>query len=228
MIKVSASNLDSYLKYIHGAINEDMLIVSLLSYSEPSLKMQIGTEFHSSIEDIHKPCKIFNPSQLQAVREQYSSALNNNAGVHEMKVRGIIDIPSGQLVLTGMADLLNGLKVVEFKTTFGSFDIDRYFESIQWQVYLHLFGTDVVEYVVFQFPSIPTALKTLQDIENTGKPLEFTDKHVFSMHKSMLDTQYLRSVCAGLYDFIKLRGIESQMTYDKENDTSAVFIGDFV
>jgi hypothetical protein len=225
MIKVSASNLDQYLKYESGVISDEMLIESLTSRSEPSLKMQIGTEFHESIENVNKPCTIFQPKQLEMVRGLFSAELNGGIGVHELKARGVISTDLGKIVITGMADLLIGNKVVEFKTTFGSFSIDRYFESLQWQVYATVFGVDVVEYVVFEFPNVSTKYKTIQDIEASGVPLEFTAMHRFPMHSSMVNFKYLRSVATDLYKFIKARRLELDMEYVAAGD-SAEFIGE--
>ena len=45
MIKLSATQCDSWIKYVNDVISEEQLIETLLRKGKPNLKMELGTMF---------------------------------------------------------------------------------------------------------------------------------------------------------------------------------------
>ena len=185
MIKLSATQCDSWIKYVNDVISEEQLIETLLRKGKPNLKMELGTMFHSLIEhqDAEIP-QIFNLAQINHARSLFQN------GMHEAKIRVPFESSIGTIALTGVADYLTGNKVMEAKTTWGAFSIDRYLESIQWQLYLMLFGAREIEYVVFEFPALSTKFNSLEDV---NVELQYKEVHQFTLQKRMIDAEIGRA-----------------------------------
>lgn len=206
MIKVSTTQIDSYYKYLNGYLTEDQIMDTLLRRGTSNLKMELGSMFHSLIELQDAECPaIFNQEQINHARSFF------NDGLHEVKTRQIYSSCIGNIAITGVADYLVGRKVMEAKTTWGTFSIDKYLQSLQWQIYCRLFDADEVEYVVFEFPSLSTKFKSMQDI---NIELQFKDVHRFGMRKAEVDKQMIDDIINNLCKFIKANGIESEMQID--------------
>lgn len=206
MIKVSTTQIDSYWKYVNGILTEDQIMDTLLRRGTSNLKMELGSMFHSLIELQDAECPaIFNQEQINHARSLF------NDGMHEVKTRQVFASCIGNIAITGVADYLVGRKVMEAKTTWGQFSIDRYLDSLQWQIYMRLFDADEVEYVIFEFPSLSTKFKSIQDI-NTE--LQYKAVHQFAMPNSGIDKNHIDSIINNLCKFIKAKGIESEMQMD--------------
>lgn len=208
MIKISTTQIDSYWKYLNGYLTEDQIMDTLLRRGTPNLKMELGSLFHSLIELQDAECPaIFNQEQIQHARSIFTD------GMHEVKTRQVFASCIGNIAITGVADYLVGRKVMEAKTTWGSFSIDKYIDSLQWQIYCRLFDASEIEYVVFEFPSLSTKFKTMQDI-NTE--LQYKAVHRFSLPGHKDDEKGIDAIINNLCKFIKAKGIESEMQMDAD------------
>ena len=203
MIKISATQCDAWLKYCNDVISEEQLKQTLLKQGMPSIKMELGTMFHSLIEnqDAEIPM-IFNANQINHARELFQG------GMHEAKTRKRHQSKHGEIAITGVADYLIGRRVMEAKTTWGAFSIDRYLDSIQWQMYCWLFEADEIEYVVFEFPSLSTKLKAINDIDSE---LQYKEVHDFIFRASQMDEQHIKTTIDELHRFIIVSGLEDSM-----------------
>lgn len=206
MIKISTTQIDSYWKYVNGYLTEDQIMDTLLRRGTSNLKMELGSLFHSLIELQDAECPaIFNQEQINHARSFFKD------GMHEVKTRQVFASCIGNIAITGVADYLVGTKVVEAKTTWGSFSIDRYLDSLQWQIYCRLFDASEIEYVVFEFPSLSTKFKTIQDINSE---LQYKNIYKFTMHNTAIDKEKIDSIINNLCKFIRAKGIESEMQLD--------------
>jgi|GEM_PF-3125643 len=209
MIKVSATQIDSYWKYVNGILTEEQIMDTLLRRGEPNLKMELGSMFHSLIELQGAECPaIFNQDQVNHARSLFKD------GMHEVKTRQVFSSCIGNIAITGIADYLVGKKVMEAKTTWGSFSIDRYLDSLQWQIYLRLFDATDIQYVVFEFPYLSTKFKTLEDI---NIELQYKYIHSFTMKNTSIDKSRIDDIINNMCKFIQAKGIELEMQLD-DND----------
>lgn len=206
MIKISATQIDSYHKYTNGILSEEQILDTLLRRGKANLKMNLGTAFHSLIENHDKQCpSIFNPEQIKHARSLF------NDGSHEIKTRQLYASCIGNIAITGVADYLVGNKVMEAKTTWGQFSIDKYLDSLQWQIYCRLFDASEVEYVVFEFPYLSTKFKTIDDIDTE---LQYKQVHQFTVPSIGMDKSALNEIINNMCRFIKINRIEHLMQLD--------------
>lgn len=208
MIKISTTQIDSYWKYMNGYLTDEQIMDTLLRRGKSNLKMELGSMFHSLIELQGAECPaIFNQDQIQYARSLF------NDGMHEVKTRQVFASCIGNVAITGVADYLVGRKVMEAKTTWGSFSIDKYIDSLQWRIYCRLFDASVTEYVIFEFPSLSTKFKTISDI-NTE--LQYKAVHSFTLPRHKDDEKGIDAIINNLCKFIQANGIESEMQMDED------------
>lgn len=120
---------------------------------------RIGTAFHSIVEtgephnaDPNEGCVIdvddhgvrFNASQLQIALD-YSD--EHPGAFHE--IRRYRDY--GEAVVTGCADMIDGLEIRDIKTKYSTPSDSDYTDSCQWRYYLDIFGLDVFHFDLFVF-----------------------------------------------------------------------------
>jgi hypothetical protein len=203
MIKISATQCDAWLKYCNDIIDENQLKQTLLKTGKPSIKMELGTMFHSLIEnqDAEIPM-IFNAKQIDHARALFQG------GMHEAKTRKRHQSKHGEIAITGVADYLIGRRVMEAKTTWGAFSIDKYLDSIQWQMYCWLFEADEIQYIVFEFPALSTKWNAISDIDSE---LQYKGVHDFILRASQMDEQHIKTTIDELHRFIIVSGLEDSM-----------------
>jgi len=152
MLKISATQIESYRRLIDGTLSPDQFERQLLRLDPPNAMMEKGTAFHEMLQTE-------DPSVFQGT---FSSDCINNARdkidyrskVFEYKVRRQYRTKFGDISVTGVADQLIGLDVVEIKTKYSSISYDAYADSMQWRVYCELFGAKFVTYKVFEFADV--------------------------------------------------------------------------
>lgn len=204
MIKLSATQLDSWLKYLDDKISEEMLLATLLRTNESNLKMELGTEFHALLEDHSRVSTIFDMNQIAEMRSKFKG------GVNEIKQRVLYPVGNSSVVLTGMADNITGNIVNEYKTTWSTFSIDKYIESIQWQIYCRMFGAHAVNYAVFEF-YLSSTIKSFDDIK---EPLKYKELHEFKLYADMVNDRHIDTTIRTLTDYIYSKNIQMEMQAD--------------
>lgn len=118
-------------------------LVQRLTVSEPTPAMLAGTALHAALE-------VVEPGE-------YESFFVLDHTFH--MTGGILALPAiremrayrkyGDLTVTGQVDALNGLIVIDHKTT-KRFDAEGYLGGYQWRFYLDLFGANVFQWNVFE------------------------------------------------------------------------------
>lgn len=158
MYKISASQLDIVQKYKKGEIDKDE-VVSIFTTPYTSAKMNIGTSFHSILEqdksyiawsntELNPPIqcgyKFLKPDILK-----FSEALNLwDYDVHEYKERKLFTVNDEQWLLTVKCDILTVDTVIDIKTTYSAYDYEKYYDSAQWKAYCLAFNVPHFKYQV--------------------------------------------------------------------------------
>lgn len=149
MIKVSATNLEAYRKYLAERISLDALVDTILRRSEPNNMMIKGTLFHEMLQTSNPDnyLEYFSTDCIDTAR----SFMDYRNPLFEVKTRKQYLTKKGTVSLTGMADQILGNKVIEIKTRYSPISFDDYAESLQWRVYCDVFGVPEVQYNIFEF-----------------------------------------------------------------------------
>lgn len=148
-LRVSATDIDALRRY-RADEEADLadLLAQLRHQSAPTEAMAAGSAFHSAIE-IAEPGE---HGQLAA-----------NGYVFDLNLAGTLDLPviremkvtrdyliDGVLVtLVGKVDAAHGRRIDDHKFT-SHFDAERFLGTMQWRVYLEVFGADEFRWNVFE------------------------------------------------------------------------------
>lgn len=149
MIKVSATNLEAYRKYLEERISLDALLDTVLRRSKPNNKMIKGTLFHKMLQtsEPEKYKEYFSANCIQSAR----NIMDYRNPLFEVKKKKIYETRKGLVSLTGIADQILGNKIIEIKTRYTPIAYSDYADSLQWRVYCDLFELKEVQYNVFEF-----------------------------------------------------------------------------
>lgn len=147
--RVSVSKLDTFNKYRCEVISEDELILYLAGPREESEYMRVGTAISAYFET-------GDPEYLADARIVPQSLADVMApcdweGEPEVWVSGDV----GPLHVVGRLDRLFGMRALDYKAKFSTFSVDRYLDSYQWRLYLHMTGAREFLFRVFRLPPSP-------------------------------------------------------------------------
>ncbi len=122
-------------------------LVRFITTDEPSEAMRAGTAFHKAMETADSG----DHDTLQAMGYTFRLGQGEVAlpAIRELRAYGLY----GDLSVTGQVDGLDGLTVIDHKTT-GRFDPERYLNGCQWKFYLDLFDADVFRWHVFEIKEL--------------------------------------------------------------------------
>ena len=162
---VRVTQIEAFRRFIHNSeydryqITEQSVIDSITGKFRGSEYTRIGTAFHSIIETgepqyygATMKCEIpvdshivkFNPTQLRIALDYR----NEHPGAfHE--VRRYKDY--GRAIVTGCADLIDGIELRDIKTKYSTPSDKDYMDSCQWRYYLDIFNADVFHFDLFIF-----------------------------------------------------------------------------
>jgi hypothetical protein len=149
MIKISATQLESYSRLLDGALSPEQFERQLLRLDPPNAMMSKGSAFHEMLQS-EEPM-LFEGMFSSDCIAKARAKMDYRSKVFEYKVRRQYRTKYGDISVTGMADQLIGLDVVEIKTKYSPISYDDYASSMQWRVYCELFGAKFVTYKVFEF-----------------------------------------------------------------------------
>lgn len=162
---IRVTTIEAFRKYIANGeydyyeITEQSVIDSITGEFRGSEYTRIGTAFHSIIEtgephyaDPTEGCVIdvdghgvrFNEQQLQVAidyRNEHPGAF------HEMRLYK----DYGRAIVTGCADMIDGIELRDIKTKYSHHDDSDYIDSCQWRYYLDIFNADVFHFDLFVF-----------------------------------------------------------------------------
>ena len=194
MIKISATQLESYRRLLDGALSAKQFERQLLRLDPPNPMMKKGIAFHSMMqtEDPTRFEGTFSSNCIVNAR----SKMDYRSKVFEHRTWKIYRTKFGDILVAGVADQLLGLGVVEIKTKYSPISYDAYAESMQWRVYCELFGARFATYKIFEFKDTEA-----DDFRNyaeiTFERPAFNDAKVFDM------IHYL-------HEYIIIRGLQDE------------------
>lgn len=194
MLKISATQLESYRRFIDGRITVEQFENSLLRRDPPNELMKRGTLFHEMLQA---------PDPIP-FREEFSEQCIRNAralmdyrnSIFEYKARKVYKTGKGEIAVTGVADQLLGYDVVEIKTRYSPFDFETYMNSIQWRVYCDIFHADLVHYKVFEFES--------------PESKEYKNYTGFALQRPIGNHEYVCNYVGYLHEYILVRGLDKE------------------
>lgn len=194
MIKISATQLESYRRLLDGTLSPEQFERQLLRLDPPNLMMEKGTAFHEMLQT--EDPSVFEGMFSSDCIAKARSKMDYRSKVFEYKVRRVYRTKFGDISVTGVADQLLGLDVVEIKTKYSPISYDAYADSMQWRVYCELFGAKFVTYKVFEFADVEADdFKNYQQF-TFARPA-FNDAKVFDM------IHYL-------HEYIMVRGLQEE------------------
>jgi len=195
VLRVSVSQISSYLSYVEGKISLEQFINSMLRRDKPNIKMIAGTIFHCSIQGLpyEEDSRIeFDTNDLEEAR----SKVDSRSSIFEYKIRKSYETPRGEVIVTGVADQIVGDTICEFKTTYSSFSYDRYADSVQWKAYCSLFGVEMVKYQVWQIT------EPEEEEKEERKVLRVKSYNEFTMYSNSCSDFLFRDSLNGAVDLI--------------------------
>lgn len=148
MIRISASNLDTYRRY---KLNEDVTLEECLAdlrrESPPSPAMLAGRALHKILETAD-----YGDEAISVERDGYTFYFQGDIAVdipvvRELKGEMLMQTPCGTVSLVGVVDGMDS-SVIDYKLT-GRWDAERLADSYQWRFYLHMFNRTRFVYKVF-------------------------------------------------------------------------------
>lgn len=155
MIRLRASDLEAWRRYVEPemeewAVSTEDFIRGLLRQKEPTDAMRAGTAFHSVLEEMRAGHVV---DVFEA--DGFTFRFDCDTDVYLPEIREaeceplLFDTPHGLVSLGGRTDARDWTEVVDAKLT-GSFDAERYADSMQWRTYLTLTGCKRFRYVCFE------------------------------------------------------------------------------
>lgn len=202
MLRLSVTQVGSYLQYINGRITLYQLIEGLTKPTIPTIKMKVGSIFHCHMQDTEHPDSdivTFDETDLMTAK----SRIDKRSDIYEYKIRRTVPTTRGNILLTGVADQIVGNVIHEYKTTFSPFNYDKYAESIQWMGYCILFDIEKVVYQVWQ-------LTEPDETEDAAKrkPLRVKSYHEFAMFGNAMSEFKFRDALNGLVDLVHILDLQ--------------------
>lgn len=194
MIKISATQLESYRRFCNDAMSQEQFERSLLRLDPPNAIMERGSAFHEMMQtDTPEAFEgIFSDNCITQARAK----MDYRNSIFEHKVRRIYPTAYGDVLLTGMADQLIGREVVEIKTKYSPINYDTYADSMQWRIDCELFKADAVIYKVFQFKD--------------AEAMDFSAYEEFYFPRPIGNARTVEEAVHNLTHYIILRGLEKE------------------
>ena len=138
-------------------------------YSTP--QQRVGTAFHRALETAE-------PGELPVLSiDGYTFVIEASSEISLPPIREMrIAKKFGELTVSGCVDGIDGLTVVDYKTT-SDFEPERYLDSFQWRYYLSLTECTKLRYVVFEI-SIPYSTVDEEKVYLEFEPIRVRKVHV--------------------------------------------------
>lgn len=162
---IRVTTLEAFRRYLHNSehdyyeVTEQSVIGSVTGEFKGNVYTHIGTAFHSIIETGNPKHKIIDGGdefdvdgvKVRLARKHCMLALayRNEYPNAYHEFRGYKDY--GRAVVTGCADIIDGVEMRDIKTKYSNPRDSEYINSCQWRYYLDIFGADVFHFDLFVF-----------------------------------------------------------------------------
>lgn len=102
--------------------------------------MSLGTAFHEAVAGTYVGAVLFDPASVEKARRGLGGVPSEVYGSR------VLDVHGTPVRLTGHADWLLGLDLLDLKTSAKPIPPDRHADSMQWRAYCVIFGAERVTY----------------------------------------------------------------------------------
>lgn len=157
MLRIAPSKIDAFKRFVlaeDSEATETMYINEIMKGKEKSRPMILGTAFHLILENpekyLFKDVYICNDISFPIDIVNECIDYINYDFPFEVRTTKEYQLENEIIVVNGVVDQLEGLCINEHKTTWSSFDYDRYCNSYQWKLYLNMFEAEKLNYKTFQ------------------------------------------------------------------------------
>lgn len=151
------TQIEKYRRFINDVSSydtEQSVIDTICGEFKGNSLTRIGTAFHTIVEKglpyLGKPLSI-DGHDVYLSKEQWYTALEyrdeHPGAFHEIRLYK----DYGPAIVTGCADMIDGLEIRDIKTKYSTPSDSDYINSCQWRYYLELFGADVFHFDLFVF-----------------------------------------------------------------------------
>lgn len=147
MITVRTSTVESFRLFHEpdsDLISVEEMDARLRGESTTSPRMALGTAFHEAVAGTYVGAVLFDESSLYKARVGLSGAQSEVCGSI------VLDVDGTPVRVTGHADWLLGLDMVELKTSLKPIAPDKHADSMQWRCYVLIFNLWRVTYRLAQ------------------------------------------------------------------------------
>lgn len=163
--QIRVTQLEAFRRYIHNGdydryeITEQSVIDAITGEFLGNEMTRIGTAFHSVVQYGRSHGRPIDGGyqydvdgfdvKLSGAQREVALAYRDEhpAAYHEF--RGHKDY--GRAVVTGCADMIDGIAIRDIKTKFSAPTDSDYINSCQWRFYLDIFGADIFNFDLFVF-----------------------------------------------------------------------------
>lgn len=124
-------------------------------YTDSAKRFAVATKYYEYTNDEGQietyTCNVERDTML-AIRNEFQNEytpLYTEKVMWEQHVRRPYVINGEKVIISAIADGLYGNVIIENKTT-ANYEYERYSKSVQWQMYLDMFGAKQVQYFIFE------------------------------------------------------------------------------
>lgn len=161
MITVRTTTLESFRRLVSTEFGDEAELIAAVSGKpfEPNWMMRAGSEFHDLLANQSANVVRYGRDHEGESKREYrfdgeavlASRRHVGEGLHEVFGSQRFEVRGEPVVVTGHVDWIRGLLVQDHKCKFSSPDPRDYEQSLQWRLYLAIFGADVFRYNLFHF-----------------------------------------------------------------------------
>ena len=203
-LRISTTTLESWRLYRETDwMTEGKLVAQIKGAFTPTPEILQGIAFEKILRD-PEPYRFFREEdRYMADGVVFGADVIKEALTHipksmlwQVKGTKVYEIDGEPVLVVGKTDGFRGRQIAEIKTT-GSFQIDKYLGSLQWRLYLDIFGASSVTYIVF----------VLRYRKREGA-VALVDTHTFDCLPYNGMATDIREALTSLVSFVRLRGLE--------------------
>ena len=200
-MRISATQLEAFRLFtVEDWMTTEMLEASIRGEQPDSPQMALGRAFENILME---PARYAVPRGFVSDGYQFSDdtmarclALVDRRGVFQVKAtkryRDDIDV-------VAKADQVVGVALAEWKTTTGSFDVEKYLPSLQWRFMVDIFQAKAVQYHVFVLDDHGNSVVDVRSIES------------FSVYPYRHLAQDCEAWVSQFADYVRARGLDAQL-----------------
>lgn len=200
LLRTSATELEAFRLYRQMKwLSHDEFVRRLLGERDDKLIMQAGTAWHTFLEHAVEW------DGDEVVQDDFVFILEFDGvlplpTIREIKTERKYEIDGLNVTLVAKADAVNGLVVEDHKLT-EEFSAEWYIDSLQWRVYLSIFGADKFIYNCFEGKEVK--LKGRHKRKDGKHVWEVTGLHRLTVNRYEGMEREVRSWLGDLVKFIR-------------------------